>query len=64
MEAAKPDEIWTYMASKVRTKDEMKQLIKSAIKERENGSQYTFTVVDNEDRVIGSTRYLDISLFH
>lgn len=59
-EAAKPDEIWTYMATKVRTKDEMKQMINSAIKDRENGTGYTFTVVNNEDRVIGSTRFLDI----
>lgn len=59
-EAAKPDEIWTYMATKVRTKDEMKQMINSAIKDRENGTGYTFIVVNNEDRVIGSTRFLDI----
>jgi N-acetyltransferase len=59
-EAAKPDEIWTYMATKVRTKDQMKQMINSAIKDRENGTGYTFTVVNNEDRVIGSTRFLDI----
>lgn len=59
-EAAKPDEIWTYMATKVRSKDEMKQMINSAIKDRENGTGYTFTVVNNEDRVIGSTRFLDI----
>jgi N-acetyltransferase len=63
-EAAKPDEIWTYMATKVRTKDEMKQMINSAIKDRENGTGYTFTVVNNEDRVIGSTRFLDILRQH
>jgi N-acetyltransferase len=63
-EAAKPDEIWTYMATKVRTKDEMKQMIDSALKDRENGTGYTFTVVNNEDRVIGSTRFLDILTQH
>jgi N-acetyltransferase len=63
-EAAKPDEIWTYMATKVRTKDEMKQMINSALKDRENGTGYTFTVVNNEYRVIGSTRFLDILTQH
>jgi N-acetyltransferase len=63
-EAAKPDEIWTYMATKVRTIDEMKQMIDSALKDRENGTGYTFTVVNNEDRVIGSTRFLDILTQH
>lgn len=63
-EAAKPNEIWTYMATKVRTKKEMKQMITSAIKDREKGTQYTFTVVDNENHVIGSTRFLDILTLH
>jgi RimJ/RimL family protein N-acetyltransferase len=63
-EAAKPDEIWTFMATKIRTKDEMKQMIKSALIDSENGAQYTFTVLDNENRVIGSTRFLDILPIH
>lgn len=60
-EAAKPDEIWTYMATTVRNKEEMKQMIASAIQKREKGTEYTFTVVNQEDKIIGSTRYLDIS---
>jgi RimJ/RimL family protein N-acetyltransferase len=63
-EAAKPAEIWTFMASKVRNKEEMEQMIKSALKERDNRTQYTFTVLDNENRVIGSTRYLDVLPAH
>jgi N-acetyltransferase len=63
-EAAKPDEIWTYMATKVRSKQEMEQMIKAALIARENGTEYTFTVVDNENHVIGSTRFLDISPRH
>lgn len=59
-EAAQPDEIWTYMATKVRSKDEMVQMINAAIKARENGTEYTFTVVSNENQIIGSTRFLDI----
>lgn len=63
-EAAKPDEIWTYMATTVRSKEEMKQMIASAIQKREKGTEYTFTVVNQEDKIIGSTRYLDISPEH
>ncbi|MBV7506833.1 GNAT family N-acetyltransferase [Bacillus sp. sid0103] len=59
-EAAIPDEIWTYMATKVRSKDEMEHMINAAIKAREKGTEYTFTVVDNENKIIGSTRFLDI----
>ncbi|MDQ1001978.1 RimJ/RimL family protein N-acetyltransferase [Neobacillus niacini] len=59
-EAAKPDEIWTYMAAAVRSKEEMEQMIASAIQKREKGSDYTFVVINQENRIIGSTRYLDI----
>jgi len=60
-EAAKPEEIWTYMAGKVRSFEEMEQMIITAIKEREKGTQYPFVVLNNDDRIIGSTRFLDIS---
>jgi N-acetyltransferase len=59
-EAARPDEIWTYMATTVRNKEEMVQMIASSIQKRELGTDYTFTVVNQEDQIIGSTRYLDI----
>ncbi|MDM5331424.1 GNAT family protein [Neobacillus sp. CF12] len=59
-EAARPDEIWTYMATTVRSKEEMVQMIASSIQKRELGTDYTFTVVNQEDQIIGSTRYLDI----
>jgi len=63
-EAAKPDEIWTYMATTVRSKKEMEQMIAAAIQKREKGTDYTFIVVNQDNRVIGSTRYLDISPEH
>lgn len=59
-EAAQPDEIWTFMATVVRSKEEMEQMIVSAINKRDNGNEYTFTVVNQDDRIIGSTRFLDI----
>jgi RimJ/RimL family protein N-acetyltransferase len=59
--AAKPDEVWTYMSTKVRDKREMEEMIISAIKGRESGTQYPFTVMDKNNHIIGSTRFLDIS---
>lgn len=58
--AAQPEEIWTYMATKVRSKEEMEQMIKASLNARENGIEYTFSAVDNENKIIGSTRFLDI----
>lgn len=63
-EAAKPNEIWTYMATTVRSKEEMEKMIASAIQKREKGTDYTFVVKNQENRIIGSTRYLDISSEH
>ncbi|WP_312472672.1 GNAT family N-acetyltransferase [Neobacillus sp.] len=59
-EAAIPNEIWMYMATKIGSKDDMKKMIDTAIKEREKGTQYTFTVFNNHNIIIGSTRFLDI----
>jgi N-acetyltransferase len=59
-EAAKPDEIWTYMATTVRSREEMEKMIISAIEKRSKGTDYTFTVINHEGQIIGSTRYLDI----
>lgn len=63
-EAAKPDEIWTYMATTIRSRKEMEQMIAAAIQKRETGTDYTFVVINQENRIIGSTRYLDISHEH
>lgn len=63
-EAAAPEEIWSYTASKVRSKEDMEQTIKSAIQEREKGSSYTFTVFNQSNRIVGSTTYLDIKPAH
>jgi N-acetyltransferase len=63
-EAAKPDEIWSYTATKVRSLAEMEQMINTAVNEREKGTQYTFTVQDVNNRIVGSTRFLDISTLH
>lgn len=59
-EAAKPEEIWTFMATTIGSKEEMEQMIASSIQKRELGTEYTFTVFNQEDQIIGSTRYLDI----
>jgi RimJ/RimL family protein N-acetyltransferase len=63
-EAAKPDQIWTYMATKVRTRAETEQMIETALSEREKGTAYTFTVLDIKNKIVGSTRFMDISTFH
>jgi N-acetyltransferase len=59
-EAAKPDEIWTFMATTVRSREEMEKMIISAIEKRNKGTDYTFTITNHEGQIIGSTRYLDI----
>jgi RimJ/RimL family protein N-acetyltransferase len=63
-EAAMPEEVWTYMATKVRSRVEMEQMINTAVIEREKGTQYAFTVFDDNNQIVGSTRFLDISLAH
>ncbi|MCM3664270.1 GNAT family N-acetyltransferase [Mesobacillus subterraneus] len=58
-------EIWEFTASKIKSKEDMREAIKAAADEREKGTQYPFVVVDKETgKIIGSSRYLDISEAH
>ncbi len=61
-QAGKAEEIWTFMATSIRSEAEMEASVTEALKERELGSQYPFTVKAEESgKVIGSTRFLNIS---
>lgn len=61
-EAAQPAEIWRFMATKVFTMEEMEQTVKEAMEEKKKGVQFPFIIRRKTDgKVIGSTRYLDIS---
>ncbi|RDZ13446.1 GNAT family N-acetyltransferase [Priestia megaterium] len=62
-EAAKPKEIWEHLPVKVRSLSDMKQLIKSALIAKHEGRELPFAVFDvKSNSIIGSTRFLDISL--
>lgn len=61
-EVAKHEELWTFMLTKVHTKDELKQYMETAIMSRNRGEQYPFIVIDVQSgKVLGTTRFLDIS---
>ncbi|MFC7391434.1 GNAT family N-acetyltransferase [Scopulibacillus cellulosilyticus] len=61
--AAKPQEIWRYLPVKVQNIEDLKAVIKDALKRKENGSELPFVVLDLEtNSIVGSTRFLDISI--
>ncbi|MCU7709359.1 GNAT family N-acetyltransferase [Priestia sp. JV24] len=62
-EAAKPKEIWEHLPIKVHSLSDMKRLIESALKTKQEGRELPFAVFDIESHsIVGSTRFLDISL--
>ncbi|PFW74587.1 GNAT family N-acetyltransferase [Priestia aryabhattai] len=62
-EAAKPKEIWEHLPVKVHSLSDMKRLIESALKAKQEGRELPFVVFDIESHsIVGSTRFLDISL--
>lgn len=64
-EAAKPEEIWEFTASKVRSLEALQKMVESGLAERERGISYPFVVKEiGTDRIVGSTRFLDISSTH
>ncbi|WP_174733091.1 GNAT family N-acetyltransferase [Mesobacillus harenae] len=61
--AANSSAIWTFMATKIGSKDELAVSMHTAILEADKGLQMPFTVIHKDTKeVIGSTRFIDISL--
>ncbi|WP_455382480.1 GNAT family N-acetyltransferase [Salinispira pacifica] len=58
-------ETWRYMPAEVRTLDDADTLVERALAAKAAGTEYPFVIVDKtSNRVVGSTRYLDISPLH
>lgn len=56
-------EIWTYMATKIDSQEELSAEISKALIAKEQGTQYPFAVFHKErNEIVGSTRFLDISI--
>jgi RimJ/RimL family protein N-acetyltransferase len=61
LEAGRDDAIWTWMPAKPATPEKMERWLEKAMEAESQGREYPFVVVRLEDnRVIGSTRYLDV----
>lgn len=61
LEAARPQEIWTWFLSDLRTEEAMDRYIKAALAAEERREEFAFAVIWKETgRVLGSTRYMDI----
>lgn len=61
-EAGNYEEIWTYMSTVVRTPEDVQQFIASALEAQQGGGELPFAIIEQRsNRVIGSTRYLNIS---
>ena len=56
------DEIWQFMSTAPRKPEELQRWIDDALKDQAAGTALPFAIVDrNENRVVGSTRYLAIA---
>lgn len=61
-EAGRYEEIWTYMSVIIRTPQDAESFIASALAGQEEGRELPFAIIDRKtDRLIGSTRFLNIS---
>ena len=61
LEAGRDDAIWTWMPAKPVTPEKMERWLEKAMEAESQGREYPFVVIRLEDnRVIGSTRYLDV----
>jgi RimJ/RimL family protein N-acetyltransferase len=61
LEAGRDEAIWTWMPARPMTAETMDRWLEQAMHAESQGREYPFVVVRLEDdRVIGSTRYLDV----
>ncbi|MFD0681631.1 MULTISPECIES: GNAT family N-acetyltransferase [unclassified Paenibacillus] len=64
-EALKDPELWTYSPPGMRSIDDMKNYVETALEERARGDALPFVIRDLEtDRLVGTTRFADISAQH
>lgn len=56
-------DIWTYMTARMESLADMQEIVEQALENRTNGLDLPFVIVDKRSNsVVGSTRYLDISV--
>jgi N-acetyltransferase len=59
------DRIWRYMMSWVKTRGDLKEWVEGALRAEADGTAMPWvTVLKAENRVIGSTRFMDLDLSH
>jgi RimJ/RimL family protein N-acetyltransferase len=60
--AGRSQEIWNYMPMRVKSVDDMRELVLQALASKENGVDLPFVIIDQQsNNIVGSTRFLDIS---
>ena len=55
------EEIWRYLPVKIKTQKEMAKFVENALANKETGEEFPFVLLDCNEKVIGTTRFMDIS---
>lgn len=63
-EAAFDERIWRYMMTRVSDRASLERWLESALKAKATGQIPWVTVLKPENRIIGSTRFIDLDLHH
>src|SRR5271170_595501 len=59
------ERIWRYMLTRVKTPDDLRGWMEAALRDKETGTSLPWiTILKSEDRVIGSTRFIDLDQRH
>jgi N-acetyltransferase len=65
IEVGLDDDLWTWIPAPVRTADEMRNYVQTAIHEQQSGSALPFALIEKASgRIIGSSRYANIERVH
>ena len=65
LQAGQHPELWRLQPAPIETEDDMHRYVQTALDDQKHGSGLPFVIIDSaSDRVVGSTRYMDIALQH
>lgn len=65
LRAGQAPEIWAWMPARLSTSEAVDRFIADAVRAENAGAEYAFAVVSVKDeRVVGSTRYMDVQAVH
>ncbi|WP_075982858.1 GNAT family protein [Bacillus massilinigeriensis] len=55
------EDIWTHLPKTIQTLNDMESFVEEALEKKEEGKEFPFVILLHDRKIIGTTRFLEIS---